>query len=60
MAQTDGDLTPIIRERTEGEKDAYVQGYDAAIRDVERAIKTGRAAIKLVAEVREHQRPVNL
>jgi len=41
MAQTDDDLRqPVITERTEGEKHAYIQGYRAALKDIEGRIRS--------------------
>lgn len=47
MAQTDQDLQPIIRERTEGEKQAYQQGYIAGIEMMERRLSAIKAAAKI-------------
>lgn len=52
MAQTDDDLRTVpLRERTPGEREAYLQGYRAAIDGMNRHMKALTAAANVAEEV---------
>ena len=52
------DGQPIIRERTQGERLAYQQGYQAALRNVRRDIDRAEKAAEIMLEIKERTDPI--